>query len=240
MFCLSLYKRRMLKACTFCLLSFVFGNSFLLATATKEQPVSTKDPKFLIKKPATLIKKTTKSTKKETTLTDEEIQKIRSAREAMYEKIINTLKTKPYVEGINEVYKLLCEPISVSGYEAMERYKVPLIRAVLQWLYNTIKNPSPKDKLTTEERVNQAVFIVITLYRLNSNKLVHFFQRYIGSFWVYPGINDDQVKEIVIDKLSELKKQAKLQGIKYWLIKCIDDQLYLLRNDRYQRAIIFI
>ena len=172
------------------------------------------------------------STEDPTTLTNEEIQKIRSARAVMYKKIINVLETKPYVEGIDEVCSLLKKPISVSGPEAREMYIIPLVRDVLQWIHNKIKNPLQKDNLSKDERINQAFLINLTLNGLNSEKLIHFFQKYIGPFLFQSGITDDEIKGKVVEKLSELKANMKSDGIEFLLKLCIKDVLLSLEKEK--------
>ena len=171
----------MLKVYMFCLLSFVFGNSFLLAT-----------------------------------LTDEEIQKIDQEVNVKQKQIITALETKSYVEGINEVYDILCQPASVPGLEADNRLMVLLINSVLQWFPNILREPLPENE--KEERLNQAILIDLSIKHVSLKLFLCFFKTYIGPFLVQPGITDGQQKEIVIDKLHKIRDQGRKKGIAPWLI----------------------
>ena len=161
------------------------------------------------------------------TLSEEEVQIIRNERNSKREQIIEILKTKPCTDGINDIYELLCLPISVEGYEARKRFLVPLIESVLKWLYDTIQITLADQKGI---RINQSIFIDFMLKGIDSKSLMHFFKKYIGPFLIQPGFTENQVRGCIIKKLQEIRSTAETEGIVYGVIASIDDQLVLLER----------
>ena len=161
------------------------------------------------------------------TLSKEELQIIREERRSKQERVIDILKTKPCIEGINDVYALLCLPISVKGYEARKRFLVPLIEFVLKRLYDAIQVASADQK---EMLINQSIFIDLMLKGIDSKSLMRFFKKYIGPFLIQPGFTENQMRGCIIKKLKEIRSTAETEGIVYGVIASIDDQLVSLER----------
>ena len=161
------------------------------------------------------------------TLSEKELQIIREERRSKQELIIDILKTKPCIEGINDVYALLCLPISVEGYEARKRFLVPLIESVLKRLYDAIQVASADQK---EMLINQSIFIDFMLKGTDSKKFMHFFKEYIGPFLIQSGFTENQIRDCIIKKLQKIRDIAKKEGVVYWVVANIDAQLVSLER----------
>lgn len=162
------------------------------------------------------------------TLSDEELQIIQDERKIKFSKITEILSTKPYVEGINDIYSLLCLPIGVEGYKARKNFFTLLIEDVLKWLYDIIEISSASQK---EERINESILINFMLRDIDPKNFIRFFKCYIGPFLIQPGFEKNQIKVSVTRKLQEIKNMAESEGIVYWLIASIEAQLALLEGD---------
>ena len=151
-------------------------------------------------------KKGTRKKKKEKEWTEEELEVINREFEDRKPKIIECLKTKPFVEALNKVLHLVdifdIPQQIVDTTETRLRIHGMLIEWTLKWLYDLISSGelSPEER---EMRINQSV--IICFFQLcDRPALRRKFKKYVVPLLIKPGYSRTKIVEVVKRKLEEV------------------------------------
>jgi len=154
-------------------------------------------------------------------LTEEQIQILQQKKQTLFKKCTEIFKTRPYVEGLNEVYRTF-DDSSITYLDQRGLYIKPLIESLLMWFYDLIQSPiSPEER---EMRINQSIFVCFLLYSCWQTECYRYFERYIAPFIIKPGSSTKQIAETLQKRFYDITHSAEAEEIEFdflFYVMCI-------------------
>ncbi len=161
------------------------------------------------------------------TFTQQQIEKILRLKEECMPKIIECLSTMPYVEGLNEFYRIRIKMPRECSFtdltEIGELLKAILV-STLEWLRDLIMKLDSSSE-EREMRINQAVITCMTLLCYDKKLFRKAFKHYVAPFLIKPGSDKHQIAESIRDKLEEIIESEEAEEIHSIVFSDYEDEI---------------